>query len=264
MLRRYLHVGTGNYHPGTARLYSDLGLLSCDEVLGADLTELFNSLTGYSSPQTWRKILVAPYNLKRVLLEKIDREIQHARAGAPASIQLKMNGLEDADVTRALYRAGQAGVLVDLLVRDTCRLRPGLAGLSENVRVVSIVGRFLEHARIYYFRNAGQEEYYIGSADAMKRNLEGRVEILVPVETPELREELRLILNIQLRDRRSAWEMRADGSYVQLRPRGGGDAAGTHATLIALAQQRAAAAKAPEPGPRARRTGRQRKRPARS
>src|SRR5262245_19773263 len=259
-LRRYVHIGTGNYHPGTARLYSDVGLISSDEALGADLTELFNFLTGYSSPQSYRKILVAPYNLKRSLLEKIDREIEHARAGAPASIQLKTNALEDGDITRALYRASQAGVMVDLIVRDTCRLRPGVPGLSENVRVVSIVGRFLEHARIYYFRNAGQEEYYIGSADLMGRNLEGRVEVLVPVETPELREELRLIFKIQVGDRRNGWEMQADGSYVQRLPRSESEALGTHATLIALAAQRSAAAKAPEPEETERRLPRQRKR----
>jgi len=258
-LRRYVHIGTGNYHPGTARLYSDIGLISSDEALGADLTELFNFLTGYSSPQSYRKILVAPYNLKRSLLEKIDREIEHARGGAPASIQLKTNALEDGDITRALYRASQAGVMVDLIVRDTCRLRPGVPGLSDNVRVVSIVGRFLEHARIYYFRNAGQEEYYIGSADLMGRNLEGRVEVLVPVETPELREELRLILKVQVNDRRNAWEMQADGSYVQRRPRSDAEAQGTHATLIALATQRAAAAKAPEPKPHERRLPRRKR-----
>jgi polyphosphate kinase len=262
-LRRYVHVGTGNYHPGTARLYSDLGLISSDEALGADLTEFFNFLTGYSSPQSYRKILVAPYNLKRALLEKIEREIEHARAGAPASIQLKTNALEDRDITRALYRASQAGVLVDLIVRDTCRLRPGLPGLSDNVRVVSIVGRFLEHARIYYFRNAGQEEFYIGSADLMVRNLEGRVEVLAPVETPELREELRLILKLQLSDHRSAWEMQPDGSYVQRQPRTDAEGLGTHATLIALAAQRSAAATAPEPKPHERRLPRQRKRAVR-
>jgi polyphosphate kinase len=260
MLRRYVHVGTGNYHPGTARLYSDLGLISCDDAIGADVTELFNFLTGYSSPQSYRKILVAPYNLKRALLAKIEREIEHARAGAPASIQLKTNALEDGDITRALYAASQAGVLVDLIVRDTCRLRPGIPGLSDNVRVLSVVGRFLEHARIYYFRNAGQEEYYIGSADLMTRNLEGRVEVLVPVETPELRDELRLILNIQLGDRRNAWEMRYDGSYEQRQPRNAEEARGTHATLIALAAQRAAAATAPEPKPHERKVSRPRKR----
>jgi polyphosphate kinase len=263
-LRRYVHVGTGNYHPGTARLYSDLGLISCDDALGADLTELFNFLTGYSSPQSYRKILVAPYNLKRALLEKIEREIEHARAGAPASIQLKTNALEDGDITRALYRASQAGVLVDLIVRDTCRLRPGIAGLSENVRVLSIVGRFLEHSRIYYFRNAGQEEYYIGSPDLMGRNLEGRVEVLVPVETPELRDDLRRILNVQLQDRRRAWEMQPDGSYVLRQPRSEAEQNDTHGSLIALAAQRTATAKAPEPKGHDRRLPRQRKRIQRS
>jgi polyphosphate kinase len=218
-LRRYAHIGTGNYHAGTARIYSDLGLLTCDDGIGQDLTELFNYLTtGYKPKRNYRKLLVAPKLLKGALLDKIEREIAMHSAGSPGLIQLKMNALEDVDITRALYRAAQAGVCVDLVVRDTCRLRPGIPGLSERVRVISIVGRFLEHARIFYFKNGGTDEYYIGSADAMKRNLESRVEVLVPVETPSQREVLRFILDTQLDDQRSAWDMCADGSYTQRAP----------------------------------------------
>jgi polyphosphate kinase len=217
-LRRYAHVGTGNYHAGTARLYSDLGLLTADPEIGQDLTELLNYLTtGFKPKRNYKKILPSPKMCKQALLQKIQREIDLHSEASPALIQFKTNALEDADVTAALYRASLAGVQVDLVVRDTCRLRPGIPGLSENIRVVSIVGRFLEHARIYYFRNGGEEEYYIGSADCMKRNLQSRVEALAPVEAPELRAELRAMLDTQLDDRRSAWEMQPDGSYVQRR-----------------------------------------------
>lgn len=240
-LRRYVHIGTGNYHSGTAKLYTDLGLLSCDEGLGQDLTELFNYLTGYSPPPAYRKILAAPYTLKRAILDRIQREIRHVEGGSGGHIQMKMNALEDPDLTRALYRASQAGVKVDLLVRDTCRLRPGIPGLSHNVRVVSIVGRFLEHGRILYFQNHGEEEYFIGSADMMQRNLQSRVEVMAPVEDPELRQELRLILDVQLGDSRSAWDMQPDGRYIQ---RGHGDqnARNSQETLIGVAEQRLVAA----------------------
>jgi len=240
-LRRYVHIGTGNYHPGTAKLYTDLGLLSCDEGLGQDLMELFNYLTGYSPPPAYRKILTAPYTLKRTILDRIQREIRHAEGGHGGHVQMKMNALEDADLSRALYRASQAGVKVDLIVRDTCRVRPGIPGLSHNIRVVSIVGRFLEHARILYFANQGMEEYFIGSADMMQRNLQSRVEVMTPVEDPELRQELRLILDVQLGDPRSAWDMQSDGSYIQ---RGLGDlsARNSQEILIGVAEQRLAAA----------------------
>jgi polyphosphate kinase len=216
-LRRYAHVGTGNYHAGTARLYADFGLLTSDDAIGADLTQLFNFLTtGYRVGRTFKKILPAPALLKRALLEKIDREVKLQRSGSPGLIQMKMNALEDVDITRALYRAAQAGVKIDLIVRDTCRLRPGIPRLSESVRVVSVVGRFLEHGRIYYFRNGGAEEYFIGSADCMKRNLESRVEAVAPVEDPTLRKELRAVFDLQLKPNHAAWEMRSDGSYVRL------------------------------------------------
>ncbi len=186
-LRRYAHIGTGNYHPGTARFYADYGLLTCDDTIGEDLTQLFNYLTtGYMPDRSYRKILPAPTMLKRGLLSRIEREIKVSSSASPGLIQFKVNALEDVDITRALYRASQAGVKVDLIVRATCRLRPGIAGLSENVRVVSIVGRFLEHGRLYYFRNGGTEDFLLGSADCMKRNLESRVEVVAPVEDPLL------------------------------------------------------------------------------
>ncbi len=238
-LRRYAHIGTGNYHAGTARLYCDLGLLTCDPVIGEDLTELFNYLTtGYVPKRNYRKLLPAPKVLKPALLAKIEREIGHAKAGKPALIQFKMNALEDKDVTAALYRAAQAGVKVDLIVRDTCRLRPGIPGLSETVRAISIVGRFLEHTRIFYFLNGGNEEYFIGSADCMKRNLESRVEVVTPVDTPELQRDLRQILEAQLNDRRSAWDMQPDGSYIQRMPGEGDDPRSSQQILIELAERR--------------------------
>ena len=238
-LRRYAHIGTGNYHAGTARLYSDLGILTCDPVIGEDLTELFNYLTtGFVPKRNYRKLLPAPKVLKPALLSRIEREIGHAKAGKPALIQFKMNALEDKDVTAALYRAAQAGVKVDLIVRDTCRLRPGIPGLSETVRVISILGRFLEHTRIFYFLNGGNEEYFIGSADCMKRNLESRVEVVTPVDTPELKQELRRILEVQLKDRRGAWDMQPDGNYVQRIPGEGDDPRDSQQMLIELAERR--------------------------
>ncbi len=215
-LRRYAHIGTGNYHPGTARLYTDFGLLTCDEMIGQDLTELFNYLTtGYRPKRNYSKLLPAPTLLKKSILAKIEREIEHVAAGQAGLIQMKMNALEDVDITRALYVASQKGVRVELLVRDSCRLRARVPGLSDHVRVVSIVGRFLEHGRVYYFRNAGQEEYLIGSADLMKRNLESRVEVVVPVEDPGLQKELRAVLDAQLTPNRDTWEMQADGTYTK-------------------------------------------------
>jgi polyphosphate kinase len=217
-LRRYAHIGTGNYHPGTARLYADFGLFTADDEIGADLTELLNYLTpGYRPERAYRKLLVAPIRLKRALLDKIEREIEIKRRdpAADALIRFKLNALEDVEVTRTLYRASEAGVKVDLIIRDTCRLRPGLAGLSDNVRVFSIVGRFLEHGRIYYFRNGGNEEYFIGSADAMTRNLESRVEVVVPVEDSQVRKELGAVFDAQLKPNRCQWTMHPDGSYTR-------------------------------------------------
>ncbi|XOF33721.1 MAG: polyphosphate kinase 1 [Candidatus Electrothrix sp. YB6] len=237
-LRRYAHIGTGNYHAGTARMYSDLGMITCDRIIAQDLTELFNYLTtGYAPERNYRKLLPSPRILKKALLEKIDREIGNHSAKTPGRIQFKTNALEDKDITAALYKASMAGVQVDLLIRDTCRLRPGIPGLSENIRVISIVGRFLEHSRIYYFQNNGDEEYFIGSADIMKRNLEDRVEVITPVEPQELRNELREFLDVQLADQRSAWEMQADGRYIQRRSKEETEIS-SHETLIQKAEKR--------------------------
>ncbi|HEY9615509.1 MAG TPA: polyphosphate kinase 1 [Microcoleaceae cyanobacterium] len=217
-IRRYVHIGTGNYNPKTARLYTDLGLLSCREDLGADLTDLFNHLTGYSRQRSYRKLLVAPVSLRDRMLALIHRETENAKAGASGRIVAKMNALVDQQIIVALYEASQAGVQVDLIVRGMCCLRPGIPGISENIRVMSIVGRFLEHSRIFYFYNQGQEEILIGSADWMPRNLNRRVEAIVPIEDPALAKDLQEILAIMLSDNRQAWDLQADGRYIQRRP----------------------------------------------
>jgi polyphosphate kinase len=238
-LRRYAHIGTGNYHAGTARIYSDLGLLTCDRIIGDDLTELFNYLTtGYAPDRNYQKLLPSPKVLKKALLEKIDREINNKKGKDFRRIQFKTNALEDKDITAALYKASMAGVKVDLIIRDTCRIRPGISGLSDNVQVVSIVGRFLEHSRIFYFYNGGKEEYFIGSADIMKRNLEERVEVITPVEPEDLRKTLRGILDTQLGDRRSGWDMQSDGKYKQRKASGRAEQAGSQEILIQQAAKR--------------------------
>jgi polyphosphate kinase len=216
-IRRYVHIGTGNYNAATARFYTDLGLMSADPDLGADLNDFFNELTGSSGPpvKDYRRLWVAPHSLASGILRCIDREIEHARAGRSARIEAKMNGLADKKVIRALYRAATEGVEIDLIVRAICTLRPGVPGLSEGIRVRSILGRFLEHARIYRFENGGQSEYYIGSADWRKRNLWKRVEVLTPVDDAEARRHLRAILDAEFADPR-AWILRADGAYERL------------------------------------------------
>ena len=240
-LRRYVHIGTGNYHEETAKLYCDLGLLTCDEGIGRDATELFNYLTtGYKPSRSYKKLLPAPKLLKPALLKKIRREVRRVSEGQKGLIQIKTNALEDVEITRALYEASQAGVRVDLIVRDSCRLRPRVPGLSDNVRVVSVVGRFLEHSRIYHFYNGGDEEYYIGSADCMTRNLVSRVEALTPVEPKALQAELRTLLDMLLNDQRSAWDMLPDGSYVQRDGNKDGD--GAHQQMIKWAEGRFAEA----------------------
>ncbi|MCX6045860.1 MAG: polyphosphate kinase 1 [Chloroflexi bacterium] len=217
-LRAYFHVGTGNYNPKTAGLYTDLGLFSCDPAIAADLMDLFNYLTGYSRQDVYRKLLVAPVTMRQSFLDMIDVEIGHAMAGRPARIMAKMNGLEDPVLVRKLYEASQAGVSIDLNIRGVCRLRPGLPGISENIRVLSIIGRFLEHSRIFYFANGGDARYFIGSADWMRRNLTNRVEAIVPIEDPHLREQLDLVLQASLNDYRQGWEMLPDGRYRQRQP----------------------------------------------
>lgn len=238
-LRRYVHIGTGNYHPVTARLYSDLGMFIYDKDIGQDVTELFNYLTtGYTPKRNYHKLLPAPKHIKKALLENIRREIDLHQPDQPGYILFKMNALEDPDIARALYEASRAGVKIDLLIRDSCRVRPGIPGLSETMRVISLVGRFLEHARIYYFRNGGDEQFYIGSADAMRRNLEHRVEVVVPVNLPQHKEEIRKLLELQLSDQRSAWELQPDGTYLQHFADNPADARSSQTIQIGLAEKR--------------------------
>lgn len=217
-IRRYVHIGTGNYNPKTAGLYTDLGLLSCREELGADLTDLFNYLTGYSRQRSYRKLLVAPVNLRDRMIALIRRETEHCQNGRSGRIVAKMNALVDPQIIATLYEASRAGVQIDLIIRGICCLRPGIPDISQNIRVISIIGRFLEHSRIFYFQNGGQEEVYIGSADWMSRNLNRRVEAVTPVEDLSLAKDLQEILGIMLADNRQAWELQSDGNYIQRRP----------------------------------------------
>jgi len=231
-IRRYVHIGTGNYNPKTSKLYTDLGILSAREDLGADLTDLFNFLTGYSRQSNYRRMLVAPLTLRQGMLKLIEREIDHVQAGRPGRIIAKMNSLVDAEMIRALYRASQAGVEIDLIIRGICCLRPGVPGVSDRIRVLSIIGRFLEHARIFWFTNDGDEEIYIGSADWMPRNLDRRVEAVTPVLDPEAVQELKDILDIMLTDNRQSWELGEDGVFVQRTPGADGDVRNTHELLM--------------------------------
>jgi polyphosphate kinase len=212
-IRRYVHLGTGNYNPLTARLYTDLGLLTCNEQIAADATHFFNALTGYSARQEPQKLLVAPVNMRARLEELIRREIEHQKSGRSGRLIFKANALEDHPMIRLLYQASQAGVKVDLLVRGICCLRPGVPGMSENIRVISIVGRFLEHSRVYYFQNGGAAEVYMGSADLMRRNLSHRVEIIFPVENSRLVRRLKEILDVYLADQAKARYLQPNGSY---------------------------------------------------
>jgi len=217
-MHRYVHIGTGNYNPKTARLYTDLGLFSCREELGADLTDVFNFLTGYSRQKTYQEVLVAPVNMRDRFLALIQREIENVQNGFSGRIVAKINSLVDQEMISSLYAASRAGVKIDLIVRGICCLRPGLKDISENIRVVSIIGRFLEHSRIFYFYNNAQEEIYIGSADWMGRNLDRRVEVITPVRDPDIAKDLQEILGIMLADNRQAWELHPDATYVQRRP----------------------------------------------
>jgi len=218
LLRSYCHIGTGNYNSKTAALYTDLGLLSARPELGQDLAELFNYLTGFSKQQDFRRLLVAPVSLRRRMQELIQREIEHAKAGQPAAIKAKMNALVDPRIIALLYEASQAGVQVDLVVRGMCSLRPGLAGVSDNIRVSSVIGRFLEHSRLFWFENGGKHETYIGSADWMGRNLDRRVEAVVPIEDPDLHERLTRLIDSYLNDNCTAWDMQSDGSFSRRIP----------------------------------------------
>ncbi len=214
-LRRYVHIGTGNYNAKTARLYTDLGLLTVRPEVGADVTELFNVLTGLSRQRTFRRLLVAPHSLRSGFLELVEREIAHTGAGRPARIVLKLNAIVDTPVIEALYHASQAGVDIDLIVRGACSLQPGVPGVSERIRVRSIIGEFLEHSRIWGFENGGDGEWYIGSADLMDRNLDRRVEAVVPVEDGEARARIAEIVELMLADDRRSWQLQPDASWVR-------------------------------------------------
>lgn len=231
-IRRYVHIGTGNYNPKTAKLYTDLGLLSCRPELGADLADLFNFLTGYSRQNSYRKLLVAPVNMRDRFLKLINREIENCQNGDTGRIVAKMNSLVDPEIIANLYKASQVGVKIDLIIRGICCLRPGLKDVSENIKVVSVIGRYLEHSRIFYFYNNGKEELYIGSADWMPRNLNRRVEAITPVEDPDLAKELQEILGILLSDNRQAWDLQADGQYIQRHPTENSPELGSHKILM--------------------------------
>jgi polyphosphate kinase len=213
-LQTYTHIATGNYNPTTSRVYTDLGLLTNDSMIGDDATDLFNFLTGFSMQKDFSRLMVAPLNLRRRMMQLIERETEHARAGRPAYIAAKVNRLTDLHIIEALYEASQAGVKIDLIVRGACMIRPGEPGLSQTIQVRSVVGRFLEHSRIFYFANGGDEEVYIGSADWMARNLDRRVEVVVPVLDAELKNYLKdTVIAAYLRDNVKARNMTSDGSY---------------------------------------------------
>lgn len=219
-IRRYVHLGTGNYNDATAKLYTDLGLLTCREDIGEDATAVFNMLSGYSEPRSWNKLSLAPLWLKDRFIYMIERETKFAKAGMEAKIVAKMNSLCDREVISALYAASAAGVKIDLIVRGICCLKTGIPDVSENITVRSIVGTFLEHSRIFYFENGGDEEYYLSSADWMPRNLRRRVEILFPVEQPDLKERIAHILSCLQKDTLKAQILKADGSYEKVDKRG--------------------------------------------
>lgn len=218
-IRRYIHLATGNYNAITAQLYEDLGMFTCDEEIGADVTDLFNYLTGYSSKQDYHKLLVAPINLRSRMEALIEREIEHTKKGKKGHLIFKVNSLVDKPMIKLLYKASQCGVKVDLIVRGMCCLRPGIEGISDNIRVISVVGRFLEHSRIYYFSNDGKEEIYLGSADLMTRNIDWRVEVLFPIREPILIQRIHdNILSIYLQDNIKARIMKPDGTYQRAEP----------------------------------------------
>jgi polyphosphate kinase len=220
-IRRYIHLGTGNYNAVTSLIYEDMGLFTCDEAIASDITDLFNHLTGYSTKNDFRKLLVAPFNLRSGLEKLVRREIEHARAGQKAHLIFKVNAIVDPRFIELLYEASRAGVKIDLLVRSMCSLKPGIKGVSENVNVISVVGRYLEHSRVYYFHNAGKEEVYIGSADLMQRNLDHRVEVLFPLENAEHVRYVRdKMLETYLKDNMRARLMQEDGTYMRLTPPG--------------------------------------------
>jgi polyphosphate kinase len=243
-IRRYCHIGTGNYNARTARLYTDIGLLTCDESLASDLTDLFNSLTGYARGTHYRRLLVAPDGLRQRVIDLIGEVASRHGPRRPGRIVMQMNSLVDAACIRALYAASQAGVQIDLIVRGICRLRPGVPGVSETIRVRSIVGRFLEHPRLWLFQNGRQRAYYIGSADLMPRNLDHRVEAVTPVDDPDLVDRLQEIIDVLLADNTQAWELGPEGTWQRRQPAEGERPVGTHRLLSELALRRGVEARA--------------------
>jgi len=247
-LRRYVHIGTGNYNSKTARLYVDMGILSCQEELGADVTDLFNVITGLSRQTSFRRLLVAPTSLRSRFMELVERETATARSGSPARIVLKVNSLVDTATVEALYAASQAGVVIDCIVRGACTLVPGIPGVSERVRVRSIVGEFLEHSRIWMFENGGRREWYIGSADLMERNLDRRIEVVTPVEDHEAQARLSRIIDVMLADDRRSWQLLPDATWVRTEVLNASEGTvDTFAVLKDDATAQTAAADAPRP-----------------
>ncbi len=219
-IRRYVHIGSGNYNSRTARIYTDVGLFTCSPMIGEDVSELFNALTGFSRKRSYQALLVAPMSLRSRFIELIEREAAHARDGRPARVIGKMNALVDEEIIRALYAASDAGVEIDLIIRGICCLRPGIPGVSDRIRVESVIGRFLEHSRVWYFANGGAGQYYLGSSDWMPRNFDRRVEAVAPVEDRTLHPRLRALFETLLRDNRQAWDLDADGVWRQRQPDG--------------------------------------------
>ena len=236
--RRYVHLGTGNYNPATAHVYTDLALMTRDEDLGADVSDLFNYLTGYSKQRAWRKLWVAPEGLRERVMGAIERETALAAGGEPGRIIAKLNSLVDPDVVRALYRASRAGVEIDLIVRGICCLRPGVPGVSDRIRVRSVVGRFLEHSRVYFFRHGGANDLYLGSADWMQRNLDRRIETVFPVEDERLRRKVHAVLDVLLRDNVKARELGSDGVYRRVRRAPGQHRLDAQQRLLELSERR--------------------------
>jgi polyphosphate kinase len=240
-VRHYLHIGTGNYNAKTARLYTDFGLLTCDEEIGADVADMFNFLTGFARPRGYRRVLVAPQHMRQGIVAEIERTIAAHEKGRPARIRMKMNALVDRECVQALYRASQAGVPVEINVRGICCLKPGVPGVSENIRVVSIVGRFLEHSRIYAFQRDGEFEVMIGSADLMPRNLDTRVELLAPVRDEAARADLVDTLDRCFADNTNTWQLSAEGRWQRCSP-GGGEPRNVQRELMAAHAAEAAEA----------------------
>ena len=238
-VRRYVHFGTGNYNPSTARLYTDLGLFTCREDVAEDVADLFNHLTGFARPPMYRRALVAPADLRDGVIREIERAIAGHSAASPSRVVIKLNSIIDGPVIQAVYRASQAGVPVDLIVRGIAGLRPGIPGISDNVRVISIVGRFLEHARIFAFTVGGETNYWIGSADMMARNLDNRVELVGPIDDPQACAEIQGILDVQLADTALAWELGADGGWRRVAPAPGEPALNSQDALMELAARQA-------------------------